>query len=137
MVLRRLIYDCLCSSSNLNIEEFEITKSVRLHCKLANERYKQELEKNKQKSALGNRELKRKQKLEEVENLIRQQLSLSKAITDLTTAHESELLKAYDHQDLTPLAKAASFLRSAKEKESELKKITDSQKILQQELKQI
>ena len=136
MVLRRLIYDCLCSSSNLNIEEFEITKSVRLHCKLANERYKQELEKNKQKSALGNRELKRKQKLEEVENLIRQQLSLSKAITDLTTAHESELLKAYDHQDLTPLAKAAS-LRSAKEKESELKKITDSQKILQQELKQI
>ena len=137
MVLRRLIYDCLCSSSNLNIEEFEITKSVRLHCKLANERYKQELEKNKQKSALGNRELKRKQKLEEVENLIRQQLSLSKAITDLTTAHESELLKAYDHQDLTTLAKAASFLRSAKEKESELKKITDSQKILQQELKQI
>ena len=136
MVLRRLIYDCLCSSSNLNIEEFEITKSVRLHCKLANERYKQELEKNKQKSALGNRELKRKQKLEEVENLIRQQLFLSKAITDLTTAHESELLKAYDHQDLTPLAKAAS-LRSAKEKESELKKITDSQKILQQELKQI
>ena len=135
-MLRRLIYDCLCSSSNLNIEEFEITKSVRLHCKLANERYKQELEKNKQKSALGNRELKRKQKLEEVENLIRQQLSLSKAITDLTTAHESELLKAYDHQDLTPLAKAAS-LRSAKEKESELKKITDSQKILQQELKQI
>ena len=85
---------------------------------------------------MGNRELKRKQKLEEVENLIRQQLSLSKAITDLTTAHESELLKAYDHQDLTPLAKAAS-LRSAKEKESELKKITDSQKILQQELKQI
>ena len=85
---------------------------------------------------MGNRELKRKQKLEEVENLIRQQL-LSKAITDLTTAHESELLKAYDHQDLTPLAKAASFLRSAKEKESELKKITDSQKILQQELKQI
>ena len=123
----------------MNIEEFEITKSVRLHCKLANERYKQELEKNKQKSALesANRELKRKQKLEEVENLIRQQLSLSKAITDLTTAHESELLKAYDHQDLTPLAKAASFLRSAKEKESELKKITDSQKILQQELKQI
>ena len=121
----------------MNIEEFEITKSVRLHCKLANERYKQELEKNKQKSALGNRELKRKQKLEEVENLIRQQLSLSKAITDLTTVHESELLKAYDHQDLTPLAKAASFLRSAKEKESELKKITDSQKILQQELKQI
>ena len=120
----------------MNIEEFEITKSVRLHCKLANERYKQELEKNKQKSALGNRELKRKQKLEEVENLIRQQLFLSKAITDLTTAHESELLKAYDHQDLTPLAKAAS-LRSAKEKESELKKITDSQKILQQELKQI
>ena len=55
----------------------------------------------------------------------------------MRTAHESELLKADDQQDLTSLAKAASFLCSAKEKESELKKITDSEKTLPQELKQI
>ena len=132
---QRLTYDSLCSSSNLNIEEFEITKSRRLHCKLSSQRYKQELEINKQKSALGNRELKHKQKLKEVENFKRQ-LSLSKTITDLTTAHESELLKADDQQGLTSLTKAASFLRSAKEKESELKKITDCEKkTLQQESK--
>ena len=40
----------------------------------------------------------------------------------MRTAHESELLKADDQQDLTSLAKAASFLHSAKEKESKLKK---------------
>ena len=110
----------------MNIEEFEIAKSLQLHCKLSSQRYKKELEKNKQKLALGNMELKRKQKLEEVENLKRQRLSLSKTITDLRTAHESELLKADDQQDLTSLVKAASFLCLAKEKENELKKITDS-----------
>ena len=103
----------------MNIEEFEIAKSLQLHCKLSSQRYKKELEKNKQKLALGNMELKRKQKLEEVENLKRQRLSLSKTITDLRTAHESELLKADDQQDLTSLVKAASFLCLAKEKENE------------------
>ena len=86
---------------------------------------------------MGNRELKRKQNLEEVEILKRQLLSLLKAITDLRTAHESELLKADDQEDLTSLAKAASLLRSIKEKESKLNKIIDSEKTLQQELKQI
>ena len=52
LVSQRLIYDSLCSSSNLNIEEFEITKSLRFHGKFSSQRYKQELEKNKQKSAL-------------------------------------------------------------------------------------
>ena len=121
----------------MNIEEFEITKSFRLHCKLSIQRYKQELEKNKQKPGLGNRELKRKQKLAEVENLKRQRLSLSKTITDLRIAHESELLKADNQQDLLSLAKAASFLHSAKEKESELKKMEDFEKTLHQEMKQI
>ena len=55
----------------------------------------------------------------------------------MRTAHESELLKADDQQDLTSVAKAASFLFSAKEKESELKKITDSEKTLPQEFRQI
>ena len=67
----------------------------------------------------------------------RQKLSLPKTIIDLRTVHKLELLKADDQQDLTSLAKAAFFLCSAKEKESELKKNTDSEKTLQQELKQI
>ena len=77
------------------------------------------------------------QKLEEVENLNRQWLSLSKTLTNLRTAHESELLKADDQQDMTSSSKATFFSRSAKERKSELKKITDSEKTLQQELKQI
>ena len=67
---------------------------------------------------MGNRELKHKQKLEEVEYLKRQRLSFLKTVYDFRTAHESELLKSDDQQDLTLLAKAASFLRSTKEKES-------------------
>ena len=40
LVQQRLIYGSLCSSSNLNIEEFEITKNLRLHRKLSRHRYK-------------------------------------------------------------------------------------------------
>ena len=80
-MLQRFIYDSLCGSPNLNIEKFELKKSLRLHCKLSSERYKQELEKTKQKSALSNRELKHKRKFEET-------AALSKTITDLRTPHK-------------------------------------------------
>ena len=119
----------------MNIEKSETKKSLRLHCKLSSERYKQELEKTKQKPALSNRELKHKQKLEEVEKF-EETAALSKTITDLRTAHKIRVTESRWPARLEIISKSCILMLS-KEKESKLKKITDSEKTLLEELKQI
>ena len=137
LISQRLVYDSLRSDSVLNVEEFVINQDIRRHCKLSSKRYKQDLEIKKQNSVSISRELKRKQKLEEIENFKRQKLSLTKTVNELRAAHEEELLKADGQQDMTCLAKAVSFLRTVKEKEAELNKLHQSESSLQQELRHI
>ena len=67
----------------------------------------------------------------------RQKLSLTKTVSELRAAHEEELLKADGQQDMTCLAKAVSFLRTAKEKEAELNKLHQSESALQKELRNV
>ena len=66
---------------------------------LSYQKYKLELEKAAEKKTKSNRELKRKQKFDEIEGF------------------EKETLEADKNQDLGSISKAASFLCTIKEKE--------------------
>ena len=69
---------------------------------LSYQKYKLELEKAAEKKTKSNRELKRKQKFDEIEGF------------------EKETLEADKNQDLGSISKAASFLCTIKEKEKTL-----------------
>ena len=97
---------------------------------LSYQKYKSELQKAVEKKTERTRELKRKQKFDEIENIKKQKLTLQKTIDSLREGFEKD-------QDFGSTSKAASFLRTTKEKEKTLTELTDVESILEREYKKI
>ena len=89
------------------------------------QKYKLELQKAAEKKTESTRELKRKQKCDEIENIKKQKLTLQKTIDSLWEGFEKETLEADKNQDFGSTSKAASFLHTMKEKEKTLTELTD------------
>ena len=97
--------------------------------------YKLELQKAAEKKIKSTRELKRKRKFDEIENIKKQKLTLQKTIDSLREGLEKETLGADKNQDLGSILKAASFLHTIKEKEKILTELTYVGSILENEYK--
>ena len=72
---QRLVYNTL-QSNNSKPQEFIITKDLRKSCVLWYQKYKLEWQKAAEKKTKSTRELKRKQKFDEIENIKKQKLTL-------------------------------------------------------------
>ena len=104
---------------------------------LSYQKYKLELQKAAEKKTESTRELKRKQKFDEIENIKKQKLALQKAIDSLREGFEKETLEADKNQDFGSTSKAAPFLRTMKEKEKTLTEPTDVESVLESEYKKM
>ena len=96
-----------------------------------------ELQKAAEKKTESTRELKRKQKFDEIESIKKQKLTLQKTIDSSREGFENETLEADKNQDFGSTSKAASFLRTMKEKEKTLTELTDVESILGSEYKKM
>ena len=99
------------------------------------QKYKLELQKAAEKKTKSTRELKRKQKFDVIENIKKQKITLQKTIDLLQESFEKETLEADKNQDFGSTSKAASFLRTIKEKEKTLTELTDVELVLENEYK--
>ena len=99
------------------------------------QKYKLELQKAAEKKTKSTRALKRKQKFDVIENIKKQKITLQKTIDLLQESFEKETLEADKNQDLVSTSKAASFLRTIKEKEKTLTELTDVELVLENEYK--
>ena len=104
---------------------------------LSYQKYKLELQKAAEKKTESTRELKRKHKLDEIEKIKKQKLTLQKTIDSLWEGFEKETLEADKNQDFGGTSKAASFIRTMKEKEKTLTELTDVESILESEYKKM
>ena len=136
IVSQRLVYDTL-ASSNVKVHEFQVSQELRKSCILACKKYKIDLAMEKDYRVMNSMELKRKRKFDEIENVKKQKMNLLKTIDSLKEGFERETLAADENQDLTCIAKAASLLRSKKEKENSLDVLNRAQKKLEEEYKSI
>ena len=136
IVSQRLVYDTL-ASSNVEVHEFQVSQELRKSCILACKNYKIDLAMEKDSRVMSSMELKRKRKFDEIENIKKQKMNLLKTIDSLKKGFERETLAADENQDLTCIAKAASLLRSKKEKENSLDVLNRAQKKLEEEYKNI
>ena len=110
---------------------------MRKSCKLAYQRYKQELEYSKQQQKQASKDLKRKSKFDELEKVKKQKLDVQNSIDSLIAGITQETLNAEASQDRSNIVKAASFLHSLQEKQITLKNLEEKQKMLEVEYKQL
>ena len=82
LISQRLIYDSI-QSRDLKLHEFVITTDLQEICKLAHQRYKQELEDSKQQQKQASKDLKRKSKFNELEKVKKQKLDVQNSIDSL------------------------------------------------------
>ena len=100
LISQRLIYDSV-QSSGIALHEFEVTPELRRSCRLASQRYRQELENTKQEKESTTQELKRKNKAEEIEQVKKQKLNIQNSIASLRDGLEQETLNADVNKDLS------------------------------------
>ena len=136
LVAQRIVYDTL-KVSNVKLDQFVIKPDLRKSCKLAYQRYRLEQEKSKYCAKEKSKSEKRKMKLEEINALKKQKLSLERTIDSLRDGIEKESLAAEKNQDLSCVAKVNSFFKTIKEKEQTLYELNGIHKTLENEYKQI
>ena len=107
LISQRLIYDSV-QSSGIALHEFEVTPEHR-SCRLASQRYRQELENTKQEKESTTQELKRKNKAEEIEQVKKQKLNIQNLIASLRDGLEQETLNADVNKDLSCVASSSIF----------------------------
>ena len=132
LISQRLVYDHL-KSEQTKSHEFFITPECRKNCKLANGRYKVALQKAKENKEVTTKDLKRKSKLDEIDQVKKQKINIENTISELQNEIENETLAAEENP--TSLVKAASFVRSLREKRELLKSLNQSQSKLEEEYK--
>ena len=136
LISQRLIYDSI-QSRDLKLHEFVITTDLRKSCKLAHQRYTQELEDSKQQQKQTSKDLKQKSKFGELEKVKKQKLDVQNSIGSLIVGITQETLNAEARQDCSNIVKAASFVCSLQEKQIALKNLEEKQKTLEVEYKQL
>ena len=137
LVSQRTVYDTLHSNQKVPLHEFSITAELRKSCRLAYQQYKLEQAKINESNAKTDKNLKRKLKMDEIDNVKKQKLILEKAISALREGIITETLAADKSQDLSNTAKAASFCRTLKEKEKTLSEIDTIRTKLEEEYKHL
>ena len=115
-ISQRLVYDSV-QSRDLKLHKFVITTDLRKSCKLAHQRYKQELEDSKQQQKQASKDLKRKNKFDELEKVKKQKLDVQNWIDSLIAGITQETLNAEASQDRSNIVKAVSFVHSLQEKQ--------------------
>ena len=136
LISQRLIYESI-QSRDLKSHELVITTDLQKSCKLAHQRYKQELEDSKQQQKQASKDLKRKSKFDELDKVKKQKLDVQNSIDSLIAGITQETLNAEASQDRSNIVKAASFVRSLQEKQITLKNLEEKQKMVEVEYKQL
>ena len=108
MISQRLLYDTLQSNNNKPQEFISLKIFVEVACYgVRSTRWG--WQKAFEKKTKRTRELKRKQKFDEIENIKKQKLTLQKTIDSLWEGFENETLEADKNQDFGSISKAASL----------------------------
>ena len=93
LISQRLVYDTL-QSNNAKPQEFIITKDLCKNSMLLYQKYELELQKAAENKTKSTRELKRRQKFDEIENIKKQNWTFQKTNDSLGEGSEKETLEA-------------------------------------------
>ena len=141
LIAQRLIYDSIKRSGSA-AGEFPITKDLRKSCKLSRSRMQLDVEKKKEEAKKDERGLKRKAKLEELNDVKKARSEVEKCIITLkanlateaiASANATSTMKAKQEAS----AKAAAFASQMLAKEETLKTLQEAEKNLQAEYKEM
>ncbi|CAL1262687.1 unnamed protein product [Larinioides sclopetarius] len=132
-VAKRLILDELNKCGGAN--NFQITKELRLCAKNARCKYIENI--NKQKSQCQNEEKnkKRKQITEELNDLKSKKMKIEETVSSLQKSADKLAEKAEKNRDFQSIAESNSFRKTAKEKANEIKMIDEKIEALTGQLK--
>ena len=116
LTCQRVVYNAL---QDKKMYEIEIDQQLRKSCQLSCQKYKAELERLANEDKKTERDMKRKLKLDKIETVKRQKLTMQSSIDVLKEGIFTETLAADENQDLTLTNCKSCLILSNNEREAE------------------
>ena len=137
LIAQRLIYDTIKKFGD--ISQFPISKELRRSCKSAYKKMALDNEKKRKEHEQSDKDLKRKAKHDEIDNLKRRKVDVEKAISTLKTSLTKAAIASgtCGNKVREKAVEAAAFAKEMVEKEATLKELEEFEKKLEEEYKAI